>query len=83
MGEREGTERIDGSRRNITAMADETLWDYEISLLGGSFCNFEERWNLQKLGETLLFLLLGIDLSYLLLRKTLFVVLKVKVLWPI
>jgi hypothetical protein len=30
-------------------------------LTGGSSCNFDERWNPQKLEETLLLLLLGID----------------------
>jgi hypothetical protein len=35
-----------------------------ISLTGGSFCNFNERWNPQKLEETLLLLLLGIDSKY-------------------
>jgi hypothetical protein len=33
------------------------------SLTGGKLCNFDERWNPQKLGETLLLLLLGIDID--------------------
>jgi hypothetical protein len=45
----------------ITAIADEILRDYGISLTGGSLCNFNKRWNPQKLGETLLLLLLGRD----------------------
>jgi hypothetical protein len=40
-------------------MADETLWDYANSPIGGSLCNFDKRWNPQKLEETFLLLLLG------------------------
>jgi hypothetical protein len=32
-------------------------------LIGGRLCNSDKRWNPQNLGETLLLLLLGIDLG--------------------
>jgi hypothetical protein len=31
--------------------------------MGGTTCNFDKRWNPKKLGETLLLLLLGIDID--------------------
>jgi hypothetical protein len=39
----------------------ENVTGYIFLLTGGKPCNFDKRWNPQKLGETLLLLLLGID----------------------
>jgi hypothetical protein len=41
--------------------SSQNVMGFIILLTGGSFCNFNERWNPQKLGETLLLLLLGIE----------------------
>jgi hypothetical protein len=40
----------------------ENVTGYIFLLTGGKPCNFDERWNLQKLEETLLLLLLGRDI---------------------
>jgi hypothetical protein len=60
--ERGGTgshKTIDGSRNQDYRWMSRNVTDYVISLTGGNLCNFDERWNLQKLEETLLLLLLG------------------------
>jgi hypothetical protein len=52
-----------GTKTILSMDRAETLRDYRISLTGGNTCNFDERWNPQKLEEILLLLLLGIDID--------------------